>query len=275
VLVQPSDGPAAFCDMDSRTLPYGRIVHDAAGAEALAVPSRRLLALPDAPLDDRPTFDFALDLVLAADGSATVDAQALPRGGFEWVFKESLREAPAPLLKNWVQGLLAGVVPGLDLATHELPGLREAEEPLRILGQGRVASFLDDDGRSLSGRLPVPPLDLGRQLASGEGRRRLPYLLSETVTQASEARLELGPGLEVLELPAPLELAFRDGHYRLEVRQDGRTLHVRREIALPPQRLDPAGHAELAAFCARVDEAERGRLRLRRAGVVDPPQGGG
>jgi len=274
LLVQPSDGPAAFCDMDSEALPYGRTVQDAPGAPAVALPSRRLLTLPDAPLDDRPTFDFALDFTLAADGSAQVHATAAPRGGLQWVFKESLREAPAPVLKNWVQQVLAGVVPRLDLQHHELPGLSEMDVPLTIVGDGRVAAFLDDDGRSLSCRLPFPPLQLSAGLAGGEGERRLPYQFTEPLTQLTEARLTLGDGLTVAELPAGLELPWKRGRYELSVRRDGEhAVIVRRQVALPPFTLQPAEYADLAAFCARVDEAERGRLRLARGGV-DPEQGG-
>lgn len=270
VLVQPSDGPQALCDLDSATLPYGALVHDAPGAEALAVPSRRTFALPDVPLDERPTFDFELDVALAADGSAQVSAAALPRGGLQWAFKESLRQAPEALLKSWVQGLLASIVPRLDLQSHELAGLRDAEAPLHITGAGRVAAFLDDDGRALSCRLPVPPLELSRQLAGGEGRRRLPYLLGESVTQSTTARIALPAGLAAPDLPAPVELAFRDARYRLAVERDGAALRVRRSVAIPPLQLQAAEHAEFAAFCARIDEAERGRLRLLREAAVDP-----
>ncbi len=272
LLVRPADGPEAWCDLDAETLPYGRLVHDAPGAEALALPSRRTLTLPDVPPDGRPTFDFELDLTLAADGSAQVLAAALPRGGLQWAFKESLRQAPEPLLKSWVQGLLASVVPRLDLQSHELAGLHDGEQPLHIAGAGRVPAFLDDDGHTLSCRLPVPPLELSRQLAGGEGRRHLPYLLGETVTQATVVRLRLPPELAAPELPEPVDLSFRGGSYRLAVEREGGSLLVRRVVAIPPLQLEAAEHADFAAFCARIDEAERGRLRLRRETAVDPPQ---
>jgi hypothetical protein len=273
VLVEPRDGPAAWCDLDSESLPYGRLMHDAPGAPAVALPSRRLLTVPAAPMDDRPTFDFALQVQASSDGSAQVQATAVPRGGLEWVYKENLRQAPAPLLKKWVQEVFASVAPGIDLSRHDLPGLREADVPLTLTGEGRVAHFLDDDGSSLSCQLPMPPLDLGAELAGGEGRRRLPYFLPEAVVQYTDARITLPPGLDVLELPAGLSLAWKVGRYDLTVQPDGSGgITVRRRVALPPFAMEPDEYAAFADFCAQVDAAERGRLRLARP-VVDPPGG--
>ncbi|HEX5011153.1 MAG TPA: hypothetical protein VFY71_12205, partial [Planctomycetota bacterium] len=271
VLVEPRDGAPAWCDLDSESLPYGQLMHDAPGAPAVALPSRRMLAVPAAPLDDRPTFDFALQVQPATDGSAQVQATAVPRGGLEWIFKEGLRQAPAAAIKNWAQELFATLAPGIDLSRHELPGLREADVPLTITGEGRVPLFLDDDGRSLSCTLPVPPLDLGARLAGGEGRRRLPYFLPDPVVQFTDARIALPPGLAVAELPAGLALDWKGGHYELSVEPDGAGgIAVRRRVALPPFALEAGDYAAFADFCAQVDAAERGRLRLSRT-AVDPP----
>jgi len=45
---------------------------------------------------------------------------------------------------------------------------------------------------------------------------------------------------------------------------------VRRRVALPPFALEAGDYAAFADFCAQVDAAERGRLRLSRT-AVDPP----
>jgi hypothetical protein len=271
VLVQPRDGEPAWCDVDSEALPYGQLMHDAPGAPAVALPSRRMLAVPAAPLDDRPTLDFALQVQPAADGSAQVQATAVPRGGLEWIFKEGLRQAPAAAIKSWAQELFASLAPGIDLTRHDLPGLREPDVPLTITGEGRVPLFLDDDGRSLSCTLPVPPLELGARLAGGEGHRRLPYFLPEPVVQFTDARIALPAGLGVAELPAGLTLDWKGGRYELSVEPDGTGgIAVRRRVALPPFALEAGDYAAFADFCAQVDAAERGRLRLSRT-AVDPP----
>ena len=50
VLVRPSDGPEAWCDMSKKTLPYGEIVRDTSRAPAFATKSKKWIEMPEVPL---------------------------------------------------------------------------------------------------------------------------------------------------------------------------------------------------------------------------------
>jgi tetratricopeptide (TPR) repeat protein len=265
VLVEPRDGAPAFCDMDNKMLPYGELLGEAPGAPAVALPSQRLLALPDLPLSERPTLNTRMSIAVALDGSASVDATLAFQAAPAWVLKEPVREIPTAFRKNWVTQMLAQIVPGVDVGDYAIPGLDEADQPLEIHGQGKVPTFLDDDGESLSCKLPFPQLGLAAQLAGGEGPRRLPFFLDEPVVQSSTIRVQLEEGLSATSLPAGLAEEILGGRYELLVEPDGeRGLTIRRSVALPPFVIPASGHAAFAAFCQRVDEAERGVLRFTR-----------
>jgi hypothetical protein len=265
VLVTPGDGEPAFCDMDNKMLPYGELLGDAPGAPAVALPSQRLLALPDLPLSGRPTLNTEMALALGIDGSAQVDATLAFQAAPAWVLKEPVREIPEAFRKNWVTQMLAQIVPGVDVGEYDIPGLDDGEQPLAIRAQGVVPTFLDDDGEALSCKLPFPQLGLASQLAGGEGPRRLPFFLNEPVVQSSIVRVQLAEGLTATSLPESLAEEILGGRYELAVETDGgNALTIRRSVALPAFVLPATGHAAFAAFCQRVDEAERGVLRFVR-----------
>jgi tetratricopeptide (TPR) repeat protein len=265
VRVDPRDGEPAWCDMDYKLLPYGELLGDAPGAPAVALPSQRTLSLPDRPLAERPTLNVEMDLALEADGSAEVDATLAFQAAPGWIYKEPVREIPGASRKGWVTQLLAQFVPGVDVSAFELPGLDGDERPLAIRGQGRVPTYLDDDGESLTCELPIQALSLAAQLAGGEGPRRLPFFLAEPVVQSSVVRLRLAEGLRATSLPRGLAEETLGGRYELSVEPDGsRGLTIRRDVAIPPFVIPAAEHAAFAAFCQRVDEAERGVLRFVR-----------
>jgi len=279
VLVEPRDGPPAWCDMDLKPMPYGHLVGNAPRAPALAVPELRTFALPDAPLTERPTVALDLAFKLEADGSALVTGRADFKAGLGYVIKEQIRDIPAATHKFVLNQIAAQVVPGLDISSFKLTGLDETDPPIGISVEGRVASFLDDDGSGLLLKLPLPELNLAAQLAGGEGVRKLPYFLDDPQVQLSTVHLELGDGLAFGELPGSHRAEFHGGLYELTFERDGeRGLSIRRELLMPAFSIPAEEYPIFAAFCARIDEAERAQLRFTRTtgtaaepGSVDRP----
>jgi hypothetical protein len=279
VLVQPRDGEPAFCDMDSKTMPYGQLLGTAPGAPSLALPSRRELTLPDLALADRPGplgADFHMEFDVAADGSAQFQGEAQLKAGFGFVAKEQIREIPALMRKGILTQVAAQVVPGLDVSDFKLPGLDDEDAPVRIEVKGRVPTFLDSDGAALTCKLPLPALEMAQGIAGGEGERRLPYFLDAPLVSDSSVRLRLGAGLSVLEMPAGLQQDSPGGSYELRFEQPSPdVLAIRRTVALHPFVMQAADYADFAAFCARIDEAERGLLRFARSGAATETEPGG
>ncbi|MGQ0552259.1 MAG: tetratricopeptide repeat protein [Planctomycetota bacterium] len=262
--VQPRDAQAVFCEPDRRTLPFGQLLGEASGALSLAVPSGRRCELPRVPLAQQPTWHFNVELALAENGSAQAKASARPAPGLGFVLEEQVREIPVEYRRSWITEMAAGTVPGMDVERFEVAGLAQDAEPLSLHFAGPVASLLDQDGQLSSCRLPFPPLDLSASLAGGEGVRRLPYFHEDAVVQSFVARLTLPDSLQFEELPAGLELSLAGGSYALRFERLGeRELVIERRIELPPFALSAAEHASVTAFCARIDEAERARLRFR------------
>ena len=81
VLVQPRDGEPTWCDMNYKTLPYGHLFDDAPGAPSVAVPSCRMLTLPEVPVAELPGSTMDVSLVVAADGSAQAQGELSWTGG--------------------------------------------------------------------------------------------------------------------------------------------------------------------------------------------------
>jgi tetratricopeptide (TPR) repeat protein len=260
ILVRPDDGPKAWCDLSSEGLPYGWTLGDAPEAEAVALRSGQPLQEPD-HLPSGTSVEFTLRL--AADGSAEVEGRLVLLGAGGQFSRKRLAELPEAWHRGMVQNAAASLLPGIDLTDHGLEGLEDGEQPaLRFAGT--LSSYLDADG----GRaLPITPLELSRGLA-GEGARRLPYLSNERSLERTEVLIELPPveagGPRLSDgLPQGLVTNAEGWSYRLEVVAEGsQRLRITREFELHPFHVEPEGFGELVAMAARVDAAERARLRL-------------
>lgn len=268
VRVRPDDGPEAWCDLSQRGLPYGALLGDASGAEALALEQGVLLREPAQPA---PGTSFTLKVVLAQDGSAQVEGGLELLGSAGHLTRAQLAEVPDAWHRGVVQSMASGFVPGLDLTSHELQGLHdESGGPFVLRFSGRVPRMLDG---SLSCALPLAPSRLSERLAV-EGQRRLPFLSTGVGSERSEVLLELPPGLSLAELPPGLLSAAHGWSYQLssERLSDGSVSIVRTGDRLP-FHVEASGFAELVSHAARVDATERARLRFQK--LAGAPSGSG
>ncbi len=267
VRVRPADGPVAWCDLTERTMPYGVVFGDAPAAPAFAVRSGgrsgERVTLPDLPLADLPGFHLQMTLRPDLQGGAGVDGSVRFPDGLSYFLKRQIREIPATQRKFLAVSLSSQILPGIDVKEFAIAGL-EDDAPLSGTVAGTLPSFLDDDGKQLTCRLPIKALELSARFG-GEGERRLPFFLPAALVQSTEARIELPEGLELVEPPPELRRSFRGGSYLLSVAPAGeRAWLVRHEVALPPLSLTAEEFPEFRALCAEVDEAERAFLRFRR-----------
>jgi hypothetical protein len=107
--------------------------------------------------------------------------------------------------------------------------------------------------------------------AGGSGLRKLPYFLDQPQVQSSVVKMKLAPELQALGLPAGHVAELHGGRYELDITQpEPGTLQIRRAIALPPFAIPADQYADFEAFCAKVDEVERGQLRFA---LQAPPAG--
>ncbi|MHC4846745.1 MAG: tetratricopeptide repeat protein, partial [Planctomycetota bacterium] len=123
VLVQPRDGEPAWCDMDIKTMPYGEMMGDAAGAPAVAVPSMRKIALPELPIEEQPSVHIAMRLALEPDGSAELEGSADIKAGYGFIAKEAIRDIPEAYRSYAINAAVSQLLPGTSVTGFELPGL--------------------------------------------------------------------------------------------------------------------------------------------------------
>jgi tetratricopeptide (TPR) repeat protein len=262
LVVRPDDGPAAWCDLAHRTLPYGHLLGDNSGAEAVQVETGGLLSVP---MSDAPGNEWELQCRLVADGSADIQGRMRLLGGTGFTAREQLREYPEAYHQPIVQGVAARGLAGLDLVKHAITGLSdEDEQGVTFDWSGSVKRFLDGDDEDLSRPLPIPPLELGAKLAI-EGVRRLPFLSPFLGIERTEVILQLDPGLELVDPTAGLTLSFGGWSYELSLvaESPGRWV-LRREMRQQPFAIEAGEYADLVAFCVAVDDVEETRLHLRR-----------
>jgi hypothetical protein len=260
VLVEPNDGPPAWCDLASRTLPYGVVVADSPGASAFAAKKRAWIETPDVPLRERAGRRESIAIVLDGARGAAVEVEMAFTGNIGHAQKERLREIPKAQRKRAVQSAASMILAGIDVAEFDMPGLDSDREPVSLLAKGKIKSFLDEAGGELACKLPFPPLKLGN-LVAGEGERKYPFFLPQSTAFATSARFELPEGWKLARPLADVELDFRGGSYRLVLEQASeRAFTLRRELYLPPMVLEPAAYPEFVDFAKSVDAAERARL---------------
>lgn len=266
VVVRPKDGPEAWCDPSSQTLPYGTLLGNAPRAECFATRSKRFLLTPALPLIERVGQTLELVARVAADRSAEVEMRLGFSGNAGFAQKEGLRDLPDAQRKRVAAQIGSGIAPGFDLASFEFEGLDSADAPLTIVVKGKVKRFLDETGGDLAARFPLPPLHLGTQLTGGEGARRLPYHLDNAIVLRGEARIELPEGFELDGDGPSSNLEFESGTYTLTTEREGtaRVWIVRRQLALPSFLIAKELYADWQTFVTAVDEVERPKLRLRR-----------
>lgn len=262
VLVKPADGEPAWCDLSSKTLPYGRMIANAPNAVAFSATRRTWTAMPDIAPQQRAGDSMGVLVTLAEGREATAEVTLDFTGNVGFALKEQLREIPETQMKRTVTGIVSRVIPGLGVSEYEVLGLKD-DAPAAIRAKGAHKRLLDPAGEEFVCKLPFPALGLSGR-ASGEGERKLPYMIGSSSTNVVRARFVLPAGRERLgEFPEVVE-EFRGARYRLALEDAGpEGFTIVREFVLPAQVIPAAEYAGFVAFARKVDEAERVRLRFK------------
>jgi tetratricopeptide (TPR) repeat protein len=263
VLVKPEGAEPAWCDLARKTLPYGKMLASAPGAEAFSVTRRAWTTLPEVTPTERPGETTTVAVRVGAERAAEVEVALEFTGNMGFAIKEQLREVPKAQMKRTVTGIASRIVPGISLAEYALDGLDGDDAPVSVRAKGVHKTLFDSKGGEFTCRLPFTQLDLSRSVAS-EGERKLPFLLQRASVSRTRVRFELPDGRVLASEHPEVVLEFAGGRYRLafeEVSPAGFT--VVRELYLPAGVIAAADFPAFVAFARSVDEAERVRIRLR------------
>lgn len=262
VRVSPRGGAETWCDLQSRDLPYGKLLGNAPRAEVLT-PSGAA-QLPDLALEERAGQRIDVTLDIQADKSALATVRVQSTGNVSYDGKQRTRDVPASQLKANLARVFGQLLPGFDLDTLEVEGLTDERE-LAYIGRGRVRSFLDETPDGLVAKIPLPALAASASLAGGEGERVHAYFLGRAVCVLGDVRVTMPEGMRLAAAPPHTLEEFAGGRFEFAIEPESeRVFVVRRKLLLPPFHLPPSGYAAFAQFCARVDEVERVPLRFAR-----------
>ncbi len=263
VVVRPDDGPAVWCNVGAKTMPYGEMLLDSPLAEALSARTGEFLSAPDAPLEQLAGESTRVSMSLRADRSAQIEIDFGPTGNVGDAWKEGLREAPKAQLKQLATRITTSLVRGFELAEFEWSGL-ESDAELRLVAKGAHKRYLDEQKGELSCKLPFPALQMSG-LARGEGQRTQPFLFPQSLARSWSVRIELEEGLKLEQGVEDVSLDFGDARFRQTLRPDGeRAFVLERSLFAPPLKLAPEQFAGLVAFCKQLDDLDRAKLRFAR-----------
>ena len=153
--------------------------------------------------------------------------------------------------------------------------------PLAIQSIANVAYHADDDQPSAtcayqltlrhlgsqSGPryfLPLTPLN-NFDMECGSARRKLDYLISETINEQNQSVITLPEGYEIESLPSQQNINLPEvGSYTLRAKIEGGQLHVDRKLQLEKSRIRPELYSDLCNFFKMIRRADGLRVVLIR-----------
>lgn len=263
VVVQPNDGPQAWCNLGVKTMPYGEVIQDSARAEALSALTGRFLQTPDVAIEEQTGERTKLVLKLKPDRSAAIEFEFEPTGNVGYLWKEGLREAPKAQIKQLATRIATTILRGMEVEEHTWPGLDD-DSDLRLVARGAHRRMLDEQKGEFTCPLPFPALQMGG-LASGDGERKRTFLLSQSLVRQWSARIELDPKLKLVQGVEDVELDFGAARFRQTLRPDGENAFViERSLLSPPLRIEPDAFPQFVVFCKKLDDLDRAKLRFQR-----------
>ncbi len=203
---------------------------------------------------------------LEADGSAHLRVVESYHGAGAIAWRENLEGIPAAVLEQRFEEMYAGqLFPSAELRSLEIDGRDDPEEPIVL----RYAIDVDSIGHREGARLVLGsllPLDIAASLT------RLPERTTTQIVAPMVAEIALAlalpDGVEMPELPAPVEVAGPSGAtVRMRTGRDDGRIEIVRSLSVPRMRVEPASYDALVRFGRLADQAEARpvRLVLRRA----------
>ena len=208
---------------------------------------------------------LALDITLAADGSAKVAATETVAGAGAVAWRSNLESVPkAELEHRFEEEYLARLLPGARLAKLEIEGLTRDDPAVVIKYSFELGSL----GRKIGDRWALPSMleaDLSNnyaQLAQRTTVEQVPNPLEFD----TKVLIHLPKGSARPALPAPVKLqAALDGRptFVMNTRMQDDAIVVERSLRLPSMRVRPDQYPTFASFCQAVDAVEAKELLVR------------
>jgi hypothetical protein len=223
-----------------RHAPLGYLPPLLRGQPALMIDERVTRTTVPAAGKDDELRRLVLDVTLAKDGSAKVQAVETVRGSGAVSWRSSLEAVPeAELERRFEEQYVARVLPGARLSKLSLEGLDRSASELVLRYDAEVGTL----GRPVGERWALPTL-LATELAQSfaqAAQRQTVSLLPAPIELDVVVRFHL-PRAPSVAVPAPEQLSAAipgRPRFRSAVRKEGEALVVERSLRLPVMRVTP------------------------------------
>jgi cellulose synthase operon protein C len=255
LMVKPRRADPVFLSLNDRGAPFGFVPAFLRGQEALVLAdgAPRVQVPEGEPGSDAHRVE--LQVRLAADGSAQVEAVETFHGANAIGWRKNLEGVPEAVLEQrFDEGYVSRLVPGARLTNLQIAGRDDPEAPMVL----RYTFDTPALGRRQGGAWVVPPL-LPPGLAgryAGIGTRTTTQVVAPPLDQRLTVRLELPAGAKPTRLPTATRLPGPGGaEVRTRTEQKGDTILLERRVRVPLMRVSADDYAGWADFCRAADEA--------------------
>ncbi len=198
---------------------------------------------------------------ISADGSAFLRAETSASGpGFAPEIRATF--ASGSDRRQIIEAQLSSQYPGARVEEASFSDLADTRRSPAWRYRAQIPAFGTLAGNAMT--LPVgQPLDLTTRWAT-LAHRTLPLEIGPASRRIVTTVIEIPAGWTVDSLPPASSLSTPFGSLDLQVRMDGKRVHVRREFTIRQPVILPDDYKQFAGFCREVDAALAGRLTLRK-----------
>ena len=258
--------PAWFRAGSGRGAQFGVMLPENAGARCLFLDAAgtrwRAGEVSRQALEGIWDSDLELVYTLQEDGTALVGGRwrrSTPQGA---VLREQVSSAGQVQRDAFVRNVVSTFVPGMDLLSYELVGLRERGAPLELTFEGTIRQFVQETGGVLTADLRVQPT----RLSSGLGGAQRVWPLALRVSQRERVRVRLEPGSAWSIVGGPEDFSEeRPGFlHSLEGIEDGEAREWHRRLLIRGLRVEAGEMGSFLQEAAAREREEAGPVRLER-----------
>lgn len=264
----PGPGGGTYLDATSPASRLGPLPAMDARARAARVDQAAITTLPNAKPEDHGR-SARYQILLAANGEATLDVTELHSGDSAFWLRSELQEAGAR--SNYVEERLLGpIVPTAKLASEVdfKPELARGKAEVKYKAQAFAMARRESDAlvlglsRDVSLTTAFAPLQ----------KRTLPVLLPPDTAPSHDIRefvIEAPAGFVAESVPRPGEVKVLPfGKASVSLAKDGKgRLIVRRELSLDQHRIEPQDYPAFRKFLQDADALLRQNVRFVKAGA--------
>lgn len=237
---------------DGKFVPFGYVPAALRGMPAyLLEPSGPVaITLPSAGTEDGVAFDVSARL--APDGSAELRLTQVYSGQFASSLRQALDEIAEVRLHDLLEErLLASAFPGARLLEYELGERANPDAPLSIVMVAEMSNFARNEGKRL---VLTPPYATRLTQLAALPERQTALLIAAERRQRVDMQIQLPAGAKAA-VQSPVSLSFQGFSVEVRDRQEGATLHLERDVLIPPTRVAPEAYADFQRFTREADAA--------------------